>query len=169
MAIDGEVGARHIADEETVAGEGQPWLIGARVVDHLQGRVLGAVAGRVHRDELDVADLDAIAVVEGGVRVGDARKVRDVDGDPELEGECAVARDVVGVRVRLDDAHELRLVALERAHQRARIERRIHDDRLIDLLAADEIRRTAEVGVDELLKDHAEPFRIPGVYAGGGS
>ena len=34
------------------------------------------------------ADLDAVAIVEGGVRVGDAREVRDVDGNAELEREC---------------------------------------------------------------------------------
>ena len=84
----------------------------------------------------------------------------DGDRDPVLERQTAVPRDVVGVGVRLERAHDshaflscCREVLLDRIGG-------IDDDRLVRLFVADEIRRAAEVVVDELPEDHASDRNI---------
>ena len=54
--LDPHVGARDVADEQRVAGEDGPCVAAAaRVVEH-EGGVLRAVAGRVHRLDVEVAE-----------------------------------------------------------------------------------------------------------------
>ncbi len=43
-AVDREVRSRSVTDEERVAGEEEPRLVGARVVDHREAAVLGPMA-----------------------------------------------------------------------------------------------------------------------------
>src|SRR5437764_2953323 len=71
-----------------------------------------------------------------------------------LERETSVARDMVGVRVRLENANDayaaaprLIQIALDRVC-------RVDDDCLAGLLVADQVGRAAEVVVHELPKDH---------------
>src|SRR5579884_3758848 len=72
-----------------------------------------------------------------------------------LEREPPVARDVIRVRVRLEDADELHPVAHGlRQHGLDEI-RWVDDDRSAGVLAADEVRRAAQVIVQELLEQHA--------------
>ena len=68
-----------------------------------------------------------------------------------LEREAAVTRDVVGVRVRLEDADELDAVALRRIQILLDRVGRVDDDGDPRLLVADEVRGAPEVVVDELL------------------
>ena len=157
---DREVGPRGVADEEGVAGEREPRLVGARVVDDEEDRVLGPVPRRVPREELDVADADPAPVLERLVRVLGARQAMDVHGDAALQRERAVAGHVVRVRVRLEDGDEAGAVALEHLVELADVERRVDHDGLAGGLAADHVGRAAEVAMDELLEDHDIPTDI---------
>jgi hypothetical protein len=75
-------------------------------------------------------------------------------GQPVLEGEAAVPRDVVGVRVRLEhasDPHMELLSAFEVLLDRVR---GIDDHGLTRGLVADQVGRAAEVVIDELRELH---------------
>ena len=67
--LDREVGPCGVADEEGVAGQHEPRLVGARTVRDREAAVLGAVARRVDAREDDVPELDRVAVRHRVVRV----------------------------------------------------------------------------------------------------
>ena len=69
FALDREVGPGGVADEERVAGEDEPGLLGAGAVDDGEARVLGPVPGCVDRAQDDLAELQLRAVLERVVRV----------------------------------------------------------------------------------------------------
>ena len=117
----------------------------------------GRWPGRVEDVERDVADLDAVAVAQRPVLVDGVRDLVDRDPAAVLLGEDAVPGDVVGVRVGLDHADELGVVALAQREHLAHVERRIDDDGLAGGLAADEVGGAAEVAPDDLLEDHSSP------------
>ena len=96
--VDGEVGAGGGADEQRVAGQ-------ERVAGE-KAAVLRAMARCVDRPHRDAADGDLVPVGQRLVRVGHARIAVDCDGQSLLEREAAVAGDVVGVRVGLEDARD---------------------------------------------------------------
>ena len=76
-------------------------------------------------------------------------------GHAVLEREPAVAGDVVGVRVRLEDARSTRTrVSRGLGEELLDREGRVDDDRDRRRLVADEVRGAAEVVVDELLEQH---------------
>ncbi len=77
-----------------------------------------------------------------------------MDRDAVLEREAAVARDVVGVRVRLDDADEPDVAPLCFLDDRLDRVRRIDDDRHAGVLVPDEVAGAAEIVVQELLEEH---------------
>ena len=58
-----------------------------------------------HADD-DGSDLDLVPMVQRLVRIIDARSLVDRDRDVMLEREPAVACEMVGVRVRLERAHD---------------------------------------------------------------
>ena len=64
LRADREIGPGRIADEERVAGQHEPRLVGPRAVDDGEAGVLGAVSGRVDRAQHDGAERDLGAVVE---------------------------------------------------------------------------------------------------------
>ena len=64
LALDREVGAGDVADEEAVACQHRPRLVAARAVDEREGGVLGAVAGGVDGAHDERAELELEAVVE---------------------------------------------------------------------------------------------------------
>ena len=78
----------------------------------------------------------------------------DAHRDAVLEREPAVPRDVVGVRVRLEDADEPHAVPLRRLEHPLDRVRRIDHHRDSRLLVADEVRRAPEVVVEELPEQH---------------
>ena len=119
--------------------------------------MLGAVPGRVEDVERDVADVDAVAVAQRPVLVDGVRDLVDRDPAAVVLGEDPVARDVVGVRVRLDHADELGAVALAEREHLAHVERRVDDDGLAGDLAADEVGGAAQVAPDDLFEDHSSP------------
>ena len=55
---DGEIRPSRVADEERVARQDEPGLVGARAVDHGQAGVLGTMARRVDRPQDDLAELE---------------------------------------------------------------------------------------------------------------
>jgi hypothetical protein len=71
-----------------------------------------------------------------------------------LEREPAVAGDVIGVRVRLEDGDELDAASLALGEIGLDRIRRIDDDGGSCLLVADEVGGTPQVVVDELLEEH---------------
>ena len=71
-----------------------------------------------------------------------------------LERQAAVARDVVGMGVRLEDAHEARLLLLRLAEVLLDCVGRVDDDRRPRGLVADQVGRAAEIVVDELAEEH---------------
>jgi hypothetical protein len=154
--LDREVGARRVADEEGVAGEHEPRLVAAGAVDDGERAVLGPVPGRVQRAQDDPAELDLGAVFERLVRERRPGGGVNPHGQPVLEREPSVTRDVVGVRVRLEHRDELDLVSLRRIQVLLGRVGRIDDDGGSRLLVADEVRSAPEIVVDELLEQHTD-------------
>ena len=71
-----------------------------------------------------------------------------------LQREAAVAGEVVGVRVRLDDADDLDAALIRlRQHALDRV-RRIDDRGDACFLVTDQVRRAPEIVVQELLEEH---------------
>ena len=144
---DREVRSSGVADEERVAGEQQ------LLVDE-QRAVLGPVPGRVQHAHRDLADVQHVSVHHGVEVVLRLREWMDRDARAVLEREPSVPRDVVGVVVRLDGAHDAQRVALRFLDVLLDRECGVDDDRLAGLLGADQVGGAAEVGVDELPKQH---------------
>ena len=153
--IHSEVRAGHISDEEGVSGQDEPRVGSARAVDHRDRAVLGPVAGRVEAAQDDVAERDLGPVCERVVRVLRGCSGVDRYGHVVFQGEAPVARDVVGVRVRLDDAHDAHFAFLRFLEVLLDRECGIDDCGDAGLLVTDEIRRTPEVLVHELREDHS--------------
>ena len=151
---DREVGTAGVADEERVAGEDEPRLVGARAVGDGEARVLRAVARRVDRPQHDSADLDLGPVLEGVECVLGLRLGMDRDRDAVVECEAPVAGEVIGVRVRLDRPRDPEARALRgRQHRFDRVGW-IDNGGEARVLVADEIGRAAEIVVQKLLEVH---------------
>ena len=152
----GQVRPGRVSDQQRVAGDHEPGLLAARAVDHREATVLRPVPGRMNDADLHLAERDLLPVLERLVRVLGLGGRVDVDGRAVLEREASVTGDVVGVRVRLEDARDahvallgLREVGLDRV-------RGIDDHGLTRGLVADQVGRAAEIVVDELPKLHEE-------------
>ena len=154
--LDREVGPGGVADEERVPGEDEPRLVAARAVDHGEAAVLGPVARRVDAAQDDVADARSRRRPRSG-RAG----TRPPAGGWMLTGmPCSSASRpcpetwsacvCVSTTRTMPDAAPLRLL-----EERLDREGRVDDDRDPRVLVADEVRRAAEVVVDELREDHA--------------
>ena len=145
--IDGEVGARRVADEERVAGEDK-----APVDD--ERAVLRPVARGVQHAQLDRSGVERFPIlerVEGELGLGER-----VHGhrDAVLEREPPVAGDVVGVRMRLEDADDAQ--ALGAGGFEVLLDRicGVDHDSLTPGGIPDQIGGAAEIVVDELAKQH---------------
>ena len=156
-----EVGPGGVADEERVARQHEPRLTAARGVDHGQAAVLGPVTGGVDHAQRDGADLDRVAVDHRITRVVDLGQWMDADRDAVLEGEPAVPRDVVGVRVRLDRPDDPEPPALSLLEQWLDREGRIDEHSDAGFFVSHQVTRTPEIAVQELVEDH-EPTVAPG-------
>ncbi|MDX6507943.1 MAG: hypothetical protein QOG06_2587 [Gaiellaceae bacterium] len=152
--LDREVGSRRVADQQRVAGE--------QVTLDEEAAVLGPVAGGVQDADRDRAEAQLVAV--GERLVGELRLGQRVDGDGKvvLEREPAVAGDVVGVRVRLENANDAYAAALGLRELGLDCVGGIDDHGLAGCLVADQVGRTAEVVVHELAKEHVACDRTKG-------
>ena len=150
--IDREIGAADLADEEGVAAEQRERLAGAVAVAQHQGEMLRAMARRRARRQDGRADGDRIAGTQDVVRELGAGTGADVDGGARELGEPAVARDVVGMRVRLDDVHD------PEAMPGRELEILVDRDRGVDHdglpRVGDDVRGAAEICVDQLAEEH---------------
>jgi hypothetical protein len=139
LGLDCEVGAARIPDEERVAGQDEPRLVAPRAVDDREAAVLRPVAGRVDRSDDHVAEMDLSPVLERLVRERGPGGAVDVDRNALFERETAVSRDVIGVRVRLEDADEPDTLPFRLRQHRFDVVRRIDDHRDARMLVADEV------------------------------
>ena len=76
----------------------------------------------------------------------------DANREAVLERETSVAGDVIGVRVRLEDADEPDLAAFRLRQYRLDVVGRVDDDRDALVLVADEVAGAAQIVVQELLE-----------------
>ncbi len=149
-----KVGPGRVADEQRVAREDEPGLAAARVVDDGEAAVLGSMARRMDDAERDGTDDDLVAVVHRVVRVVDAGVCMHAHWDPVLERQSAVPRDVVGVRMRLDRAHDSEPAVLGLGEHGLDRERWVDDHGDPRFLVTDQVTRTAQVVIQELVEDH---------------
>ena len=149
-------GPRRVADEERVAGQHEPGSSPRVRSTTAKAQCSGRCPGVWIVAHDDRADLDLRAVLERVVRDTPRSAAAWIEHrHAVLEREPAVTRDVVGVRVRLEHA---RRAAPRRARPppgTARSRRPGRRRRDSGLLVADEVRRAAEIVVDELLEQHA--------------
>ena len=103
LLVHGEVGAGDVADEQAVAAQHRPRLRPPRAVDQRERGVLGPMPRRVQRADGDAPQRELPAVVEGLVGVVGVGEAVDVDGGAGRGRQPAVAGDVVGVVVGLQD------------------------------------------------------------------
>jgi len=158
--LDRQVRPGGVADEERVAGQHEPRLRPARAVDDGDAAVLRAVARRVDAAQDDLSEGDLVAVLHRIVRVLGAGERVHAHRQAVLEREAPVARDVVRVRVRLDDAHEPHSASLRLLEVLLDGERRVDHGRDPGVLVADQVGRAPERVVDELREDHdARPYQ----------
>ena len=154
FAPDREIRSSRVADEERVAREDQPGLVGAGAVDDREAGVLRAMPRGVNRPQDDLPQLELEAVGQRVVRVLRLGGRMDRDWDAVLECEPTMPGKVVGVGVGLDDADDLDpALRRRREHGRDRV-RGIDDHGDAGILVADQVGRTAEVVVQELLEQH---------------
>jgi hypothetical protein len=152
--VDGEIRARGVPDEQRVARQHEPRIGGAAAVDDDEAAVLRAMAGRVHDAQHDLAGDELVPVRQVVVLVlGAGRRVHR-DRDPVLEREAAVTGHVVGVRVRLERPDDADALLLGGGEVVVDLVGRIDQERFVGLSVPDQVRRAAEVGVDELAEDH---------------
>ena len=160
--VDREIGTGNVADEQRVAGQHSPRLGTARGVDQRERRVLRPVAGRVERAHADGPELELPAVVEWLMVVVGSRIAMDVDRRARRGGQPSVARDVVGVVVRLEDVLDPNPHVAGEREILLDLELRIDDRGNGRILITDQIRSTAEVVMGDLAKDH----RVSGLLTG---
>ena len=112
--------------------------------------------GRVDRPQHHVAELELGAVAERIVLVLGLGGRVDRDPDVVLERQPPMAGEMVCVRVRLDRPHDPDAAPLGRRQHGLDRVRRIDDRGDARILVADQVRRTAEVVVNELLEQHEQ-------------
>src|SRR5918999_2925514 len=101
-----------VPDQQRVAGEHHPWIVGPGVVGD-QVRVMGVgVPGGGDRLELRVAEPHHLAVVDGVVVELDACAPGEVRRGARAGHELGQAGDVIGLHVRLEDGDDRRALGL---------------------------------------------------------
>ena len=142
LRFDREIGPCGVADEERVAGQ--------NAVGDDERAVLRAMTRSVQHAHDDVAYPDLLAVPERLMRERRVGRRVNVHGQAVLEREAAVTRDVIGMRMRLEDrdqAQRLIQILLDRVG-------RIDDDGDAGVLITDEIGSAAEIVGQELPEVH---------------
>ena len=114
------------------------------------------VAGGVENLEEHVADGDLVAVLHVLVLEDGFRRAVQHDRRAGDGGEVAITRDVIGMRVRLEDPHDAQALLASQAHVLVdAIAPGIDDDGLPGLAAADQVGQASRLFVEELVEDHS--------------
>ena len=138
--VDREIRPRDVADEQRVACQDRPGrVVAALAVDEHQCRVLGPVARGVKRAHLERAELEFPAVVERLVLVRRLGVTVDVDRRAGGGRETAMARDVIGVVVGLDDVLDRHPEVARQRQVSIDVKPRVHDRRHAGALIADQV------------------------------
>jgi hypothetical protein len=152
LRLDREVRPREIRDEEGISREDEPGIVAAARIGDQIGGVLRTVARRRERADLHVADRDRVAVRDGLVLELDVRVLGDVDRGPRRASEPALARDMVGVVVRLENVADPEVVLVREAEVLVHVPLRIDDRRLAPV--CDHVGGAAEVLMQHLPEEH---------------
>ncbi len=155
LLLDGEVRPGDVADEQGVPGQYRPRLGAPRGIDEGERGVLGAVARRMECPDAEVAKLEFPPVIERFVLVLSCARAMDADGGARRRGEAAVAGDVIGMRVGLEDVLDRDTHVACEAQVLGDVELGIDDRRHAGPFVADQVARAAKVVVSDLAKDHA--------------
>ena len=154
LLLDREIRAGDVADEQRVAGQHRPGIVAAGGVDQRVGGVLRAVTGRVERAHDDPPQLELPAVLDRLVFIFRASLAVDVDAGAGRHGEAAMARDVIGVGVRLEHVLDVHAEIAREAQVDGDVEPRVDDGGHARVLVADQVGGAAEVVVGDLTEDH---------------
>ena len=146
--VDGQVWSRRVADEEGISGENEP------LADD-ECAVLRPVPRRVDNADPHRPDGELLSVLERLERKLRVRERMDVDRHAVLEGEPAVAGDVVGVRMGLEHPSDAQAFPFCGLQVGLDCIGRIDVRRLAGRDIADQVGGAAEIVVDELAEQHA--------------
>ena len=155
-AVAVEIRTTGVADEEGVAGEGEPGLVGAALLVGAEQRdAVRRVAGSVQDAQQCVAEGEDVAFAQRLVRVIDVGGGVEVDGRFGVAGEVVCAGAVVGVDVGLDDGDDARVDGLRLAQ--ILVDERfvgIDDGELLLAETPEEVGGAAGGRVEELAEEH---------------
>ena len=160
--FDREIGARHVADEQRVAGQDGPGVASPRGVAKHERCVLGAVARRVHGPDLQVVDAKLPAVGKRLVRILGLGELVDVDRRSGGPGQPAVSGDVIRMVVGLEHVLDPDPVKAAQAQVWVDVPLRIDDHGDARVLVADQIGAATEVLVDHLAEEHQVELQASG-------
>ena len=142
-----------------VAGEHGPRLVAAAESTSANAVCSGRWPGVWSARTRHGAERELPAVVERLVVVLGRGVAVDVDRRAGGRREPAVARDVVGVVVRLEDVLDAHAEVARQPQVLVDVELRVDHGRDARVLVADQVARAAEVVVDELAEDHPPTLR----------
>src|SRR4030095_8615520 len=154
-----EIGAPDRADEEQVAGQREPRRLAARQIGDQQADRVRGVARRVRDLEAHGAEHDLVAVLHLLVLEDHARGPVHQDRRLHRLGQGAIAGDVIGMRVRLEDVADREALLRGEAEVLGNtVAAGVDDERSPGLATADEVREAAGFFVEDLLEYHRGLF-----------
>jgi hypothetical protein len=163
-ALAEQVRPPHAPREERVAGEHEPGLLGARPVRDQERGAVRRVAGRVEHGDLDVAQLERLAVGHADVRDDDRRRPVEEHGRPGEGREPARAGDVIRLDVGLEDVGDAQGLLRGRVDIGLDLMLWIHHSAGAHAPSAEEIAGAAGRGVEEMAEDHGSPPSPVGAF-----
>ncbi len=116
---------------------------------------------RVQGLDAQRAERELVAVIERLVRELGGHQTVNVDRRARRRGQAAVAGYVVGVIVGLEDVRDAYAQVARQIEVLVDLEARIDHRRDAGLVIADEVRRAAEIVMDNLPEDHRSASLLP--------
>ncbi len=157
--VNGEVRASDIAHEEGVSGEDGPRVIATGGVDTREARVLRAMPRQVDRLQANAPEVNHRAVGQWIMReLGICQGAHVHHGASGLM-KAAAPRHVIGMCMGLDDVPNAHAVGGGGLQIRADVPLRVDDRHHAGVGVAHDIRRAAEVLVDDLPEEHCPSSR----------